>query len=177
MIDRDQQKLVAEVARDAVAQLSPQELPLFVASSRAFFKDPDAIQVDGRDEMIGFGVGEAAGMISPVVLAVTLEVVRSVAEQIKETLKEESGGLTAEWVRLVFKKYRPSQKEEQVSGGTDIKAESPKTKAASALPAPLTPQQLAAVRQAALKKARQLKLPESKAKILADAIVGDLAVA
>jgi hypothetical protein len=174
MIDPGQQELVAEVAKDAVAQLSPQELPLFVASSRAFFKDPDAIQVDGKDEMIGFGVGEAAGMITPVVLAVTLEVVRSVGEQIKETLKEESGGLTAAWVRLVFKKYRPSQKEEQVSGRTEIQAESPKPKVASDLPVPLTPQQLAAVRQAAQKKARQLKLPEAKARILADAIVGGL---
>lgn len=177
MIDSGQQKLIAEVAKDAVAQLSPQELPLFLASSRAFFKDPDAVQAEGKDEMIGFGVGEVAGMVTPVVLAVALEVVRSVAEQIKETVKEESGGLTAEWVRLVFKKYRPPQKEEQVSGGNEINAESSTTKAASVLPAPLTAQQLAAVRQAALKKARQLKLPEAKAKILADAIVGGLAVA
>jgi hypothetical protein len=96
-------------------------------------------------------------MLTPVVLAVTTEVVITIVQQIKAVVKEEGGSLATDWIKLMFKRYRP-EKETQ-------------------LPPALTSSQLVQVREVALKKARQLKLSEANAKMLADAIVGGLAVA
>ena len=43
------------------------------------------------------------------------------------------------------------------------------------VPPPLTPEQIARVREVALEKGRQLRLPESQARLLADSLVGSLA--
>ena len=177
MLDSSQQELIEEIAREAVSQLSPQELPLFRASSRAFFKDPEGIQTGGKDEMIGFGVGEAASMITPVVLAVTMDVVHSVSEQIKDTIKSEGGNLASDWLKLAFKRYRPGKTDAQELGSTPPQTNAKPEKTTPPLPAPLTAQQLTLVRQTALKKARKLGLSEARAALLADAITGGLAVA
>ncbi|HLO34403.1 MAG TPA: hypothetical protein VK249_34980, partial [Anaerolineales bacterium] len=76
-------------------------------------------------------------------------------EQVKKTTQEQSSTLIDEIVKKMFKKFRSEEKTE---------------------PPPLTAEQLAQVRKVALKKARELKLSEERAKLLADAVVGSLAI-
>lgn len=160
MTDKTENQLIAELARDLISQTAPQELPLFRANSEAFFTNPEKLLAGqkGKDEMLGFGAGEAIAMMTPAILAVTGEVVKFLAEEFKKTAKDESTAFVSETVKKMFKKFRPEEKKENS-------------------PAPLTPEQLNQVRELALKKARHLKLSDARCKLLADALVGSLAVA
>jgi hypothetical protein len=161
MADSLDNQLVADLARDIIAQTAPQEMPLFRANSEAYFKDPDKTLAGqkGKDEMLGFGSGEVVVLLTPIALTVVAEVVKFIVEEVKKSVKDESSSLISETVKKVFKKFRPEQKKD------DKKT-----------PPALTPEQLERVREIALQKARQLKLSEARAKLLADAVVGSLAV-
>ena len=41
MTDTAQQQLITDIARDVITQTAPHELPLFRASSEAYFKNPE----------------------------------------------------------------------------------------------------------------------------------------
>jgi hypothetical protein len=154
-------QLIADLTRDIIAQTAPQEMPLFRAHSEAYFRNPDKALAEqkGKDEMLGFGSGEVVVLLTPIALTVVAEVVKFIVEEVKKSVKDESSSLISETVKKVFKKFRPEQKKE------DKKT-----------PSALTPEQLERVREIALQKARQLKLSEARAKLLADAVVGSLAV-
>jgi hypothetical protein len=160
MADPTQAQLIAELSRDLVAQTAPQELPLFRPISEAYFKDPEKTlkREAGKDEMLGFGAGVAVTFLTPIVLAIMTQVVSFLIEEIGKSLRSEGSSLTSDIVKRMFRKFR---------GG-----ESPEGKA----PPALTPQQLAQVRELALEKAQQLNLPPNQAGLLADSIVGSLAV-
>lgn len=155
-------ELVAEVARDLVAKTAPHELPLFRATSEEYFKDPERAlsPPEGKDETLGFGVGIALAMITPVALEVVKSVIAFVSAEVGKTAKEESEPLIRNAVRRLFRR------------GKD-----PAAGASGAQPATigLNEEQLAEVRRVALEKAEQLKLARDKAELLADALVGELA--
>lgn len=152
-----QKQLVSDVARDIVTQISPQELPMFRAVNEAYFKDPEKTLKGktGKDEMLGFGVGEAVTFLTPIALEVTSEVVMYVAEEAKKTFKGESSGIASDIVKKMFKKFRPAEDKE------------------NKIPM-LTDEQLLKVRRLAFEKACQLNLPEAHANLLADSMVGGL---
>ncbi len=152
-----EQQLITDLSRELVIQIAPEELPLFRAHAAAYFQDPAKAgnNQQTKDEMLGFGTGEVVMLVTPLVLAVTNEVVQFIAAEIKKTTKEESASLIAEMVKSLFKKFRP-----------EAKRKAP----------PLTPAQLAAVREAVLGQTRLLKLSESRSNLLADAITGSLVV-
>jgi hypothetical protein len=166
MPDSMYNQLVSEVTRDVITQMAPQEVPLVRATSEAYFKNPEKVLAThtGKDEMLGFGTGEVVTLLTPVVLAVTTEVVTFLGEEIKKSVKDEGASFVNVSVKALFKKFRPAEKPE--------KPEKPEKQT----PPPLTGEQLARVREIALKKARQLKLSERSAKLLADSLVGSLAV-
>jgi len=72
---------IAEVARALVAQVAPQELPLFRTLSKAYFAHPDKpIPFDGgRDNPLGFGQGGRVSVATPAILAASSAVVSYVA--------------------------------------------------------------------------------------------------
>jgi hypothetical protein len=162
MPDPAEQEIIAEIAREQVAELAPDELPLFRPTSEAYFKDPDKTlkPQSGRDEVLGFGAQAALTFLTPIVLAVVTEVVTFLVAEIGKSLKEEGRVAVGQIVKGLFKRFR----------GPD----------APATPAPaiatLTPDQLAQVRKVAYDKARTLNLTEDRAALLADALVGSLAV-
>lgn len=160
MIVAVDQKLIADLARNVVAETAPQELPLFRPVSEAYFREPKTALHGkrGKDEMLGFGVGEAITLVTPVVLAIMTDVVTFLAGELQKTFKEESAGIIGDLVKKLFKKYHTGE------SGTSAAAT-------------LTKEQLAKVRQIALEKARQLSLPENKAQLLADSMVGSLVTA
>jgi hypothetical protein len=157
-------QVAVEVARDLVARTAPQELPLFRATSAAYLDDPEKVlrARGGRDEMLGFGVEGAVMLLTPVALEIAKAVVSFLATQVRNAVEKETSDAIA---RRVHGLFHPSS----APGGTD---------AAGSSSAPrLTREQLAQVHDLALEKARALDLPEAEAGLLADAMVGSLAVA
>lgn len=152
--------LVAGLARAAIERAAPEELPLFRATSEAYFADPGALeQRRGRDEKLGFGAEAAMMLVTPIALQVARDVIGFLGEQLRERARAQGeGALDTLIARLVNR-------------GKD----EPGTTAAA--PPELTDEQLQQVRSLALEKARSLKLSDAKAELLADALVGSLATA
>lgn len=148
------QEIISAIARDALAEVSPAELPLLPAVERAYFQRGGSVTSD-RESALGFGVGTELAALAPAALALATEVCSFAATQIGEAAKKEGSALISERVRLLFKRFHSGQ-QTSASG--------------------LSGAQLAAVRKLAHEKARALKIPEDRATLLADAIVGSLAV-
>jgi hypothetical protein len=148
---------VVEVARELVARTAPQELPLFPATSTAYLDDPDSVlqPKERGDDMLGFGVEAAVVLLTPAALEIAKSVVKFLAAQVRGALEQETGDAIAERIHTLL---HPS------AGGRG-----------AAAPTRLTEEQLAQVHELALEKARALDLPEAKAGLLADAMVGSLA--
>jgi hypothetical protein len=152
--------LVAELARSAVEQTAPEELPLFRPTSEAFFQDPDAVpRSGGRDELLGFGVDAAVVLVTPVALSVARDVARFVADQVRSRLADEGEGAIQRALDRIFKRGEAAQ-----APAPDEEPE-------------LSDAELEQVHAIALEKAKQLRLSPERAGLLADAIVGGLATA
>ena len=150
--------LVAALARAAVEKAAPEELPLFRATSEAYFENPQALeQKRGKDEMLGFGVDAALLLVTPVALQVARDVIGFLGEQLRERAREQGeGAIDRVIARLVNR------------NGGDGDAEPVEE---------LTDEQLEQVRALAIKKGRALKLSDERATLLADSLVGSLALA
>jgi hypothetical protein len=157
---QSEDELVADLARRLVADTAPQELPLFRATSAAYFRDPDEVlaQRKGRDEMLGFGVEAAVVLLTPAALEVAKSVVSFVAMRLRGAAERGAGELIDEKVAAVFAKLRGEKPKEHEAPDLDDA-------------------ELAEVRRVAFEKARQLDVPEDKASLLADSVVGSLATA
>ena len=115
------EELIASVAREQVAQLAPQELPLFRAQSAAYFEDPQkALQGDrSGEDMLSFGPEVAFALLTPVILSVTSTVLGAVAEELAKTLGEESRGVVGDLVRRLFRRPPAGVQEASGEGGMD----------------------------------------------------------
>jgi hypothetical protein len=147
--------VVSDLARQVVAQAAPQELPLFRATSEAYFENP-GLMIEQRqaDDMLGFGPAAAVAFLTPLILRIATDVVEFLFTQVSNAFQAEASEAIA---GRVHKLLHGSEG----SGGDDTPA--------------LTREQLTHVRELALAKARELKLPEDEASLLADSVVGGLA--
>jgi hypothetical protein len=158
MTNMMQKELVSDISRDLVATVAPQEMPLFRAQSEAYFKDPaKALKGEtGKDGMLGFGAGEAASFLTPIILAVVVGTIKYITEEVKKSAATDNPKETAEIVQDMFKKFRR-----------------PETTKVEPTPT-LTPEHLQEIHQKVIIQARQLKVPESRSKQLADALIRSL---
>ena len=165
-----ERELIAALAREHVARLAPQELPLFRATSEAYFKHPQDVANHRRasGDMLGFGGGAVVSFVTPVVLAVVAEVVSFLVAELRTQLKEESSSAIAALVKGLFRRLP------QAHSGSDAPGDAPGD--APAAPPTLTAQQLERVRTRALDTAKRLGLADPQALTLADALTGSLAV-
>lgn len=152
--------LVAALARASVERAAPEELPLFRATSDAYFNDPAALAKQrSGDEMLGFGVDAAVMLVTPVALAVAKDVIEFIGTQLRARAeKEGEGAIDRVLERLLRRGEQPAASEPP------------------AVPE-LTDEQLDQVRTVALEKAKQLKLSDATAELLAESLVGSLATA
>jgi hypothetical protein len=164
MTDILDDQLVADVAREQVAQISPQELALFRATSKRYFRDregtlEETIRSPRKDEKLGFGL-EAVDVyvMTPYILEISNVVIGFLATEVLKAVQTESSGLVREYIKRMFTKFRPIEEEKE-----------------SKAPA-LKHEQIIQVRKLAFEKARQLDLPEEKANLLADSMAGSLAI-
>jgi hypothetical protein len=151
---------VADVARDLVARVAPQEMPLFRATSEAYFADPEKALAENKpkDEMLGFGVEAAALLLTPVIIDVVRRVAIALVNSAGDAVEKEGSEAVGGFVHKLF--HRGKGKD-----GGEAKADVPD----------LSHEQLQEVREIAYSRALELDVPEDRAGLLADAVVGSLA--
>lgn len=150
--------LVAALARATVEKAAPEELPLFRATSEAYFEDPKSLERGGgKDEMLGFGVDAAMVLMTPVVLQVAKDVIGFLGEQLRERAREQGEGAIDRVIARIVNRNGGEGEPEPVEELTD--------------------EQLQQVHDLAIKKGRALKLSDERATLLADSLVGSLATA
>ena len=155
----DQNQLIADWARVIVTQTAPEEIPLFRVKSVEYFKNPDKLLKgqESKDDMLGFGAGEAVILVTPYVLTIATQVIKFVTEELSKALATQSADAIGDIVKRIFQ--RPGKKQDDT------------------ISIPLTHEQLAQIYHVAYQTALGLHLPDEKAKLLAHATVGSLAVA
>ena len=139
----NQEDLAACLAHDIVAEVAPHELPLFTATSKAFFRAGRSDAVGPSEDPLGFGVEAAVSFLTPFILVAATEVLKFLWESVKDVYQEDVQGAIE---RLVNKGPR---------------AES----------MPLSSEQIAQVRLIVKGAIRPLRLPDAKAAELARAIL------
>lgn len=155
MVEIARKQLVTDIARDVIAQIAPQECPLFSVTCEAYFTNPDQLLKDqrGKDEMLGFGIDTTAAIfLSPIVLAIANGIIQSLTEDV---IPEKTKGI----INKIFKTKRT--KKEMDKQGT--------------LSLSYTKDQLQQIREEIVRKVqRQSKCSKSQAEEIADAVVGRL---
>jgi len=148
-------QLSAEIGRSIVSRAAPQELPLYRSISQAYLQAPGDIQgkAVSKDEMLGFGMAEAVTYLTPVILPVLTSVLKFLAEEVKTSVHDQH--LVGDALRKLFGRAPAGSKPMEVV---------------------LTREQLVQVRKLAFEKARELNLKDQEASLLADSIIGSLAV-
>jgi hypothetical protein len=145
-----QSQLVTDIARDLIAQTAPQELPLFQATSEAYFKNPDKMKDQaGKEETLSFDVGTVSViLVSPIILIIVDEVVEVIIGKVADS------GI----IRKILKKLGLiKEKEKKVT-----------------LPLSLTHEQMQKIYAIAVETALQYKLPKSQAEQLAESLISRL---
>jgi len=150
-------RLATELGREIVARAAPQELPLYRSISQSYLEAPDQIhrKTVSKDEMLGFGVGAAVAYLTPTLLAVLSWVLKFLAEEIKSSIHDQH--LVGDVLKKLFTKSETA----------------PVTKTPELV---LTHEQLERIRKLAYDKARELNLKNAEASLLADSIIGRLAI-
>ena len=151
-------ELAVALARSAVERTAPEEMVIFPAASEAFLEGQDPSAKTRGDPMLGFGVESAVVLLTPVALTVAKEVLGFLRVQLKKQA-DKHGEDAFDWLAAKLLRRDDDKKEQP--------AEVPE----------LTDEQLEEVRRLAIEKAKQLKLADDKAELLADSLVGSLATA
>jgi hypothetical protein len=151
--------LVRDLARKLLRETAPEELPLLRPASERYFADPEKALRKRRQEqeVLGFGGEAVVALLTPIVLTVATDVLSHFATELAKDAGSRGAGPIRAALRRLFRL-------EPADPGT----------AAAEVP-PITPEQLLLVRRSAFDRAVALDLPESKANVLADALVGSLA--
>ncbi|MGD8405202.1 MAG: hypothetical protein PVJ21_16180 [Anaerolineales bacterium] len=169
MIQSNKNQLVINLAKDIVAEIAPQEMPMFRAQSEFYIRDPEeALKPQtGKDEMLGFGTESVATFITPTVLALSSVVVNFVVTTVKGSVQKETKNFIDDVVRSMFHYLRIGGNKEERIGETGQNSD----KGASL---PLTPKQIMELRDLVFSQALQLRLSEKTARLLADSFIGRL---
>jgi hypothetical protein len=152
----DEQNLVRELAQSVVAEAAPDELVVFDETAEEYFADPDqTLDAQGRDEAVGFGIDLA--LLTPFVLAVATPVIKLLATMVHDAVKSEGQPVVTALVRRLLRRGPDAGANDRVVA--------------------LTADQVSRVRDVAFDRGRAVGLPEGRAALLADAIVGGIVVA
>jgi hypothetical protein len=147
----EQDDLTLELAREGLAAISPEELPLLDALGPELVASAD--EPNRGDGALGFGGIEI--VLASVVVSVAKVVVDVIVEAAQKYAAEEGTGLVHRLVQFFRSRHDDAE----------------------ATPKPvLDPAELARAREVAHQRAVDLGVDETKASVLADAIVGALAL-
>lgn len=167
-VNPDDQALIMELSRTVLSEAAPDEMVVFDETAREYFADPEeTLRPHQRDEPVGFGVDIA--LLTPYVLAVATPVIQLIVDFVADAVKSDSRSLLAPRVRRLFRISDPAAPE--VPAATYTAA------AGNGDPLSLTAAQAQRIHDVALERGRSLGLPDDRAGMLADAVVGGLVVA
>ncbi|WP_310725555.1 hypothetical protein [Streptomyces sp. N2A] len=144
-----------EFARRVVARVAPEELPAFALLSR-----PRARTSKLRDTPLGSGLDEMVGAVTPVGVLVSGWALTAVAGGAADEIKNRSMRLTRALLDRLPQRVRRRAETEEVAVAV----------------AALSTEQLTSVRASVQAKAVALGMPADQAGVLADAVVGELAL-
>ena len=149
-----QDQAIEAIARQAVAEVSPAELPIFSATAARYRADPQGTLAASPvgDRALGFGIEAAVVLVTPY----ALELVKRIFKRLSEKVGDSAGDSLADRITSHF-------------GGK------PDAAAAPAHPEPLTPEQLALISETTRAEAADLALAPAESERLADAVVAALA--
>jgi hypothetical protein len=157
--DGDPQARLLALARPAVAAVGPEELPLLEATVAAT-RRPWARRRPGRSEdVLGFGWDESVPMVTMAALGAAQAVLVYLASLAGDVLREETSGAIRHRLRALLRRRAPRWAARSL-----------------VIDVPLEPEQLRRVREIAVDTASDLGLDRASAELVADAIVGRLAV-
>lgn len=159
--DGGRQVRLLDLARPAVARVEPDELPLLEATVAAARRPWVRWRASRSEDMLGFGWDESIPAVSMAALGAAQAVLAYLGAQAGEALREEASTAIRDRLRGLLRR----------------RALRRAARRASVLDTPLAPEQLRQVRQIAVDKATALGLDRPRAELVADAIVGRLAVA
>lgn len=147
--------LVSDVARDVLAEVAPQEMPIFAAASRAYFADPAAAlkQFRSKDYVLGFGMDAMTILLTPAVLHILSEVFEFLTRVAKKAAEDGLAKEIPEIIKGMFKRFRSSEPD---------------------MPSILTREQIGLIHGNVLLAAKKLRLPVEKARFLANAVTAQL---
>jgi len=158
--DRDPQAQLLALARPAVTRVAPEELPLLEPTVAATRRPWARWRASRSEEMLGFGWDESIPAVTMAALGAAQAVLVHLASLAGDTLREETSAAIRDRLRALL--HRRSRRRV---------AQRP-----PAIDTPLDPEQLRRVREIAVGKARDLGLDRPRAELVADAIVGRLAM-
>ena len=125
----DEQALVEALARSAVQDAAPEELPLFAPTSEAYFDPKRGTPAGAKsDEMLGFGVDAAAAMVfvTPVALEAARSVVSYLVAELQAAAKDESKPMIQALVhRLAHLRDKPGELPGRQAGGREASRAKP----------------------------------------------------
>jgi hypothetical protein len=147
---------IAELSKDVVSQVAPEELDLFDDLVQEYFDDPTPPDPEeaASDDALGFGLGGALFATTPAVAAMANVVLGFLLTEVINIARDQAGGMAVEKLKVYFLSRRESS------------TDSP----------PLTTEQLAKVKQLASDQAKAFGMDDDEAKKMADALVGSLAL-
>jgi hypothetical protein len=151
LMDADEvvREFSTDLAKDAVAAVSPGEVDLFDEVADEYWTDPEAaVAAERRDEQLGFGIDLA--LLAPFAISIAVAVGQYLFGILTDALAGEAKTVVAAKLRALLRR----------KGEPDVP--------------PLTPAQFAQVRTVALDAAGRLGLASDTARVLSDAIVGGL---
>ncbi|MFF2852963.1 hypothetical protein ACFVT5_42775 [Streptomyces sp. NPDC058001] len=143
-----------DFARRVVARIAPDELPAFSLLARSRTRATKL-----RDTPLGSGLDEITGAVTPVVMLVSGGALTALAAGTTEEIKNRSMHLTE---RLLDRLPCSLRRRELENVEVPVEA--------------LSTEQLTAVRASVRAKAQGLGMREDQAEVLADAVVGELAL-
>jgi hypothetical protein len=158
MFDANTNLLMNEVARDVLADIAPQELPIFPAVSKAYFADPSVAlnKLRSRDTALGLGMESLAILLTPIVLQILAQAFQILTEAAQKAVTDGLAKEIPDAIKMMFKRFRAS---------------------GPSMPPPVGKVQLDAIRAKIRLTAKEMQLPDDKIAVLINAVTAQLAIA
>ena len=169
-------ELVQALGAELVAQLAPEELPLFDSMVKQAAHAKGYRGKAAKDQVLGFGGAEAITMLTPVLMQFSQGFWETLLKQVGDTVADQIVQHLS--VRFREKFEKPGKAEKDAKGKKDAIGSAREAKPGVAPADPLAPELTVAaaqrIRKTALLQAERLGLGADQSQLLADAVVGAL---
>lgn len=146
-------EFILELSQSVVAEVAPEELPLFAELAQEYLDDPSPpdLAAPANNEPLGFGLEEILVAVTPAAMAMTSSALTYVLAEVIKATQAESAAVIKSKIKTLFNAKEKSHD-----------------------PPPLTPEQLDRVRKLARKQARSFGMNADQAERMVDALIGRL---